>query len=193
MRGGRESEEEDDEDEGGAAGLSDREARERRQAIRGMPEVKRLVQTLWDTAATGLFRLHKEDYLDYHLSAWFAVQRIQAGSDGAEDEEPSAEDYADAWETAHDDWASDVDGMPSLHFDGFFDSVSVGALATLAPLPALTSPLTPPPSPLLQVVELADVSTDGSLEASEIVLFLKQLVLHATAAPAGRDGKRGWA
>ena len=58
---------------------------------------------------------------------------------------------------------------------------------------ALTFPLTPPPSPLLQVVELADVSTDGSLEASEIVLFLKQLVLHATAAPAGRDGKRGWA
>ena len=32
-------------------------------------------------------------------------------------------DESTAWETACEDWASDTAGLPTLHFDGFLDSV----------------------------------------------------------------------
>ena len=32
-------------------------------------------------------------------------------------------DESTAWETACEDWASDAAGLPTLHFDGFVDSV----------------------------------------------------------------------
>ena len=32
-------------------------------------------------------------------------------------------DESTAWETACEDWASDAAGLPTLHFDGFLDSV----------------------------------------------------------------------
>ena len=45
------------------------ENKKARRALRLDHAVRQQVQTLWDTADTKLFRMRRDEYLDYHLSA----------------------------------------------------------------------------------------------------------------------------
>ena len=72
-------------------------------------------------------------------------------------------DEVEAWETAHEDWANDTQGLPALHFDYFLQSV----------------------------FELADLWTQ-TIEEKDYIFFLKRLV-QETTKPTKKKGVRQWA
>ena len=103
------------------------EERQLRKAIRRSPALLQLLTGMWEVAEASQMRMHRESYLNYHLSLTRALLEMYGDVDDF--------DAMDAFDGALEDWERDTDhgALPSLHADAFVDSLfEVGMPIVLA-------------------------------------------------------------